>query len=196
MNKLIYTIILLLLLFGCKKDFSPQELLSFDFEVGNIYKYHAIWQENEELLMDNYFYVEITGDTIINGKKYFIFNNTIYNRFEDNIIYHYSYDGSEEIVFDFNVNEGDTIYFNYNYYMVKSIEEDKILNIVQKKYILENETVSIVQNDTLRYMNKYEYSTKFGYSYSLKEYFNNNGYGKRREVLVGAKIKNRYYGDM
>jgi hypothetical protein len=176
-----------LFILGCKKDFSPLELDLFSFQVGNIYKYHITQLSNNGSLLDYHFYVKITGDTILYDKKYYIFNNSSFQRVENNIHYALSPEGwNEAILFDYNVCEGDSIFHVGVWGIVNLIEWKKIFGVKHK-------TFKIAYEKNTRRKFKWEYSTKFGRTYYFHDFSNIETF---TNVLVGAKIDGIVYGEL
>jgi len=191
MNRVIYFLFFLLFFWGCKKDFCPLPMDILSFDVGDIYKYQKITETDNILIREQTIYIEVTGETTINNKKYYIINDNSYRRFEDNILYILDpFDDTDRILFDFNVFEGDYVYFHLMNGIVNSIDRVEIFSEIQRKFIIVHEGKYVENNETSIYKYQWEFTTKFGFSGFIYE----NGGNRYTTVLVAAKINNKIYG--
>ncbi len=197
MNKILCTSVLILFLFGCKKDFGPYFDHSIDLHVGNIYKYHFVHKLNNDILQDTCYFQEITGDTVIDKIKYYIFDSNAYYFYKDNAIYMFindsliNYNGGQ-VVYDFNARVGDILYLYGMFGKLEKIVMNYVFNEIQKKYLVLHKS----NGDDAFLKETYIYATKFGRLEHLIEVdYHNNQSRIIKKTLVGAKIQNKFYGD-
>jgi hypothetical protein len=131
MNKTLFFIpLLLLLVFGCK---SPVESSSnppgyFPLQIGNKWYYNTFSQYSDSIDL----IWQVVGQKVINGKQYFaikessastFINDTIYFRFDGNILLSKINNNPEQYVADFSLNLNDSASWRYDLKVVQKSDD-------------------------------------------------------------------------
>lgn len=177
----------LLILTSCDvNDTENQDVYSaFSLAVGNKYSFKHSSQTIGSPNVATWFTSrQILSDTLVNGEKYFVFDDGMKLRSNQDIVYQLV-NGSEIVYFSFNTNVGDTILFENNNYTLKEIRtSNDFFGESLLLYTISNEIFtpdSVVQ---------YSFSKKFG----VLDYNRNYSNTITNFYLDGAVIENIGYG--
>ncbi len=182
--------------FSCEKDISSLKILKnskpyfapeiVSLEVGNWYLFHA-YAGNDQYVVDYFFSRKIIGDTLINLYQYFIIGNEDmskdYLRIQDSLIL-FNENAKDQVLFDFNLSNGDTFIYESKSLIVDSIEYVSVSVPSEKQRIIHSSNRKIVSSGSC--IISLGYATKFGLLYyweSLPDNF--QGY-RLTEALIDS----------
>ena len=134
----------------------------------------------------------IISDTIINGKKYFMFDRGTFRfdegkfvRIEEKKVIHWD-DNQDKVLYDFSVSIGDTVYYGSYVLTVDSIDSAEMYYNVPKELTVFSS--SIIDSTHSLY---YSYCTKFGF----RDFTEISGDLISSVSLFGCILDNEIYGN-
>lgn len=173
----------LLLLSACGNLFEseppdPGPVVSLD--PGTEYYYRHT--ENSDT---SFIHLKIVGDTLIQGKSYAIFDNGVYKRTEDGVVY-LRKDNEEIIEMNFRVAIGDSVRFLGEELLVTNVERKEMFGFQQSVISVSN---SMMAQDTII---SGIYSTLYG----IVSHTRSASGITIGDTLLGAIVSGKSYGTM
>ena len=173
----------LLLLSTCGDLFDPEPpdpgpVVSLDSGTEFYYRH----TENSDT---SFIHLKIIGDTLIQEKSYAIFDNGVYKRTADGVVYRWR-DGGEIIEMNFRVAIGDSVRFLGEKLLVTNVERKEMFGFQQSVISVSNSMMA--QDTTITGI----YSTLYGIvSYTRSASGITSG-----DTLLGAIVSGQSYGTM